>query len=286
MVLKIVQSVVTLGKVLFRSKYVNPLEALVSDVIILANGPSLASDISNNREIFERTPLAAVNGFCRSEYFFQLKPRQYFLLDPYFFHETNRIENVEKTIEILLHQIDWQLDLHIPYKHRNASFIRELRKKPNFRIHLINYVPAKGGFRFLNHWLYDLNLATPQCQNVVVFTTFVLVRRKATRIFLFGAENDWHAQVTVNKENWLELNDDHVYKTHTDKKAVVLKNEDGSRRTMTQLLESSVKVFKGYAEIERYSRKENVKVYNCSKNSFIDAFERLDDGEFKQMLIR
>ncbi|MNU79753.1 hypothetical protein D3C71_693700 [compost metagenome] len=289
MINKFFQTIITLGKVVFKSRYFNSLEKLPFDeVIVLANGPSLARDIENNKAVFEHSQLAVVNSFCQSDYFFQLKPKNYFLLDPFFFFDSGRIESVEKTIEIFLNKIDWEIDLHIPYKNRNSLFISELKKRTNFKIHLINYIPAKGGFRFINHWLYDLNLATPQCQNVVAFTTFVLVRRKPKKIFLFGAENDWHAQIKVNKENWLILNDDHVYEKSEEKKAIVLTDyKDKTKKvTMVDLLGSSIKVFKGYTEIERYAQKKHVKVYNCSKNSMIDAFERLDDDEFTKIMLQ
>jgi hypothetical protein len=284
--LKLIQTLINLGKVLLRSRFSLSLEESEDDrVIVLGNGPSLKNDILNHKEIFANSHLSVVNHFCHSEFFFELEPKSYFLLDPAFFNDTHTNKNVEeqvgKTMDILINQVNWEIHLYVPYRNRNARNLRILKEHKNFKIHYINYVPAKGGFRRINQWLYDRDLATPQCQNILVFTLFLQTRKETKEIFLFGAENSWHVDVRVNKENQLVFQDVHMYEERKEITERVLLGT-----SMADLLESSVKVFKAYAEIEDYSRKKNVQIYNCSKNSFIDSFKRLDDDEFNKMFMQ
>lgn len=288
MIDKFIQTVINLGKVVLKSNYfIRTEKSADQSVIVLGNGPSLQVDILNNMEAFEKSELAVVNHFCHSEFFFQLKPRNYFLLDPAFFVDSNPLEVVEKTNHILGNETDWEITFYIPYRSKKSRFVQQLRKQDQFKIQYVNYVPAKGGFRGVNHRLFNRDLATPQCQNVIIYTLFLQVRKGIKHIFLFGAENNWHMNVEVNKENYLVLRDFHLYKEKKEatEKVLFLDKEKTQRTTMVDLLESSVKVFKGYFEIEAYARKQNVKIYNCSKNSVIDAFERLDDDEFTKRIL-
>lgn len=286
MINKLFQTIITLGKVVLKSNYFISFDKSVDQsVIVLGNGPSLKNDILNNLDIFERSSLAVVNHFCHSEFFFQLKPKSYFLLDPAFFVNADSLESVKKTFQILTKEVDWNIVFYIPNENRKSVFAQELKKIKQFQVHFVNYVPAKGGFQWVNHLLFDLNLAMPQCQNVLIYALFIIAKKGTEQIFLFGAENDWHANVKVNKENFLVLYDSHLYeeeKSATEK--ILYTSSDKSKKTtMVDLLESSVKVFKGYGVIRNYAQKKKVRIYNCSKNSLIDTFERLDDQEFRKL---
>jgi len=287
MINKFFQTIFTLAKVVFKSNYfIKMKKSTAQDIIVLGNGPSLQQDILNNWEIFEKKELAVVNHFCHSEFFFQLKPKSYFLLDPAFFNNSNSLENVEKTFQILTNEVDWDIAFYIPYRSRKSALAQALKEINQFKVHFVNYVPAKGGFQRINHLLFDLNLAMPQCQNVIVYTLFIVAKKKPEQIFLFGAENDWHTNVKVNKDNYLVLHDSHLYEEKKSAIERILYNsrDKSKRTTMVDLLESSVKVFKGYMEVRKYAQKKKVQIYNCSKNSFIDTFERLNDEEFAKTI--
>lgn len=285
MISKFFQTVFNLGKVVFKSNFFISMEKSVDEqIVVMGNGPSLKKDIENYLEIFKKTHLAVVNHFCLSEFFFELKPKSYFLLDPDFFVDVSDFRgNVGNTFAILTGDIPWEIDFYVPYKYRKSMLVQRLKENSRFKVNFVNYVPAKGGFTAINHLLYDLDLATPQCQNVLIFTLFIATRKSVKNIFLFGAENDWHVNVIVNKDNFLELQDRHLYSENKEIKPIILYS-GSNRRTMVELLESSVKVFRAYMELEKYAEKRNVHIYNCSRNSMIDAYKRLDEDEFKQKL--
>nr|WP_294859569.1 hypothetical protein [uncultured Fluviicola sp.] len=286
MINRFFQTILILAKVVLKSKYfLSVKKSDAEDLIVLGNGPSLKQDILNNLEIFEKTELAVVNHFCCSKFFFQLKPKNYCLLDPGFF-EQSMTEPVEKTYRILSEDVDWEITFYLPWNSRKSHFVQGLMKKKNFKFQFVNYVTTKGGFPGINRWLYNWNLAMPQSQNVLVYTLFLGVRIGGRRIFLFGAENNWHATVQVNKKNELILTDVHLYEKKKEQVERIIKDPvDPSKSiTMAVLLDACVKVFKGYEVVNRYARTKKVRIYNCSKNSLIDSFERLDDEEFRQML--
>lgn len=287
MINRFFQTIFTLAKVVLKSNYfIRTKKSAFQDIIMLGNGPSLQQDILNNQEIFEKTELAVVNHFCYSEFFFQLKPKNYFLLDPLFFNQPF-MEQVEKTYEILINEVNWEITFYLPWNSRKSYFVQGLLKRKNFKIQFVNYVTTKGGFRAINHWLYNWNLATPQCQNILVYSLFVVTRIGVKRIFLFGAENDWHTNVKVNKDNYLFMTDLHLYEEKKERTERILKDPSNPSKgvTMASLLESCLKVFKGYEVISEYARTKHVQIYNCSKNSLLDSFERLDDDEFKQIIL-
>jgi hypothetical protein len=286
MVNRFFQTVFTLAKVVLKSNYFISIRKLAEkDLIVLGNGPSLKQDILDNWEIFEKTPLAVVNHFCCSEFFAQLKPKNYFFLDPAFFVQS-MTEPIEKTYRILTEEVDWEITFFLPWNSRKSPFVQGLMKKKNLKIQFVNYVTTKGGFQVINHWLYNRNLAMPQSQNILVYTLFLGVKTGSKRIFLFGAENNWHATVQVNKQNDLVLTDLHLYDKKKEQKERIIKDTtDPSKRiTMAVLLESCVKVFRGYGVVNSYARTKQTQIYNCSKNSLIDSFERLNDDEFRHML--
>lgn len=286
MINRFFQTVFTFIKVVLKSNYFISIDKHEEkDIIIFGNGPSLQQDILNNLEIFEKTALGVVNHFSYSEFFSQLKPENYFLLDPAFF-EQSMTEPVKKTYRILTEETDWEITFFLPWNSRKSPFVKGLMKKKIFKFQFVNYVTTKGGFRAINHRLYNWNLAMPQSQTVLVYALFLGVRIGYERVFLFGAENDWHTNVRVNKQNQLIISDLHLYKEKKEDTERIVKDPlDPSKSIrMAVLLESCMKVFKGYDVINNYARTKQVTIYNCSTNSLIDSFERLDDGEFKQMI--
>lgn len=286
MINRFFETLLILAKVILKSKYFLSIKKSdAENLIVLGNGPSLKQDILNNREAFHNTPLAVVNHFCYSEFFFELKPQNYFILDPAFFIEDVQ-EPVRKTYQILLEETDWNITFYIPWNSQKSPFVHGLMKKKNFKFQFVNYVTTKGGFQNINHWLYNWNLAAPQSQNILVYALFFGVKIGVKRLFLFGAENNWHNNVTVNKNNELMLHEVHVYEKKQEQIVRMIKDPvDPSKSiTMAVLLEACAKVFKGYTVVNRYAETKHTRIYNCSKNSLIDSFERLDDEEFRQMM--
>ncbi|MNY21804.1 hypothetical protein D3C86_1553740 [compost metagenome] len=90
----------------------------------------------------------------------------------------------------------------------------------------------------------------------------------------------------VNKQNELIITDVNLYEKKKEQIERIVKDPtDPSKSiTMAVLLESCVKVFRGYEVVNSYAQTKQVQIYNCSKNSLIDGFARLDDNEFRQLM--
>ena len=81
---------------------------------ILANGPSLKNAMDNNEVILEDVDVFCVNSFCESAYFWEIKPKFYFLVDGQFFNPTlerckSQVENIQKAFS----KVDWDMVLYI-----------------------------------------------------------------------------------------------------------------------------------------------------------------------------
>ena len=86
-------------------------------------------------------------------------------------------------------------------------------------------------------------------------------------IYLYGADHTWTRDLFVNEDNVVCYGDRHVYK-----KDLTIIKKDGS---FANLLDAFSNMFKSHYKIEEYSKIENVKIWNCSSDTFLDAYERL-----------
>jgi hypothetical protein len=282
---KCLQSLVSVLKVLFQSKFNLPKYTLKGkDFILLGNGPSLEKDIQLHFELFKTSNLVVVNNFCQSPYFAQLQPKYYFLLDPVYFSEIENFNVLEDSKKAFFNDIDWEIEFHIPYSAQSSSLVKGLKQNPKISFVYYNFVSIKGGLESINHFLYNRTLAIPQSQNILVFSIFNLALCDARNVFIFGAENDWHVQVKVDKENYLYMRDEHFYEESEEQinQRLFKDLESTIKSKMSDLLLSSYKVFIGYENVQNYALTKKCKIYNCSKNSLLDSFERMDDETFIQ----
>lgn len=241
------------------------------DFILLGNGPSLEEDLKEYSEVFKDAHIITVNNFLYSPYFGELKPAYYFILDPAYFSDVQPPGELVTKFLQGLQQVNWSMTLYIPAQYRRSYLARSVNN-PYIRIGYYNYVTCKGGFDAVNFVFYNLGLAFPQCQNVLNGALFLFSRGRAGKIFIFGAENDWYVHYRVNEKNQVYFMDKHFF------------NTAGRYRVLDDnlafYLESTAKALRTYLEVERYARSLGTRIYNCSGNSMIDAFERIPKDEF------
>ena len=92
-------------------------------------------------------------------------------------------------------------------------------------------------------------------------------------IFIHGADHSWLKDIYVSQDNKVFLTQKHFYDFHSAKPEVMKKLGKGQRK-MHEILEKFVLTFKGYHEINEFANRKKIKIFNCTKDSFIDAFER------------
>jgi len=266
----------SIGKIIVRSGFFLKKEDFSGkDFIVCGNGPGLEADLKAYTDLFRKARVVTVNNFLYSEYFTLIRPEYYFILDAAYFSDTGPANGVISRFLEKMQQVSWPMSLYVPWQYKRSYLVRSV-KNPNIRIRYYNYVVCKGGFDSVNFLFYNLGLAFPQCQNVLNGALFMLSRNGARRLFLCGAENDWHLKFRVNEKNQVYFVDDHFYDKGGEYRLL--------NNNMAFLLESSSKALRTYLEVERYAQHRGTKIYNCSGYSMIDAFERLSKEEFLEKL--
>ncbi len=262
-------------KVLIKSKSSKGFPmAASSSAIVLGNGPSLRTSLEKYPAFFHQHPLIAVNSFSITPEYSLLKPTYYVVLDPGFWFGDSEV--VTNTIKGLVEKTSWPLNLMVPHLAKKSPLFATLEKQnPNIKLVYFNYTVYKG-FKGIGHWLYRKNMAMPQSQNVMVASLFLALNIGFKEVYLFGADHTWHESLMVNNENVVCFKDSHFYEG-TEKttyrpfyKGIHLKETF----TSEEVFVTFSKIFKGYMQVEHYSKYLGSKIYNASEVSFIDAFER------------
>ena len=282
---KIIETLITFAKIIIENSYRVKVKKLneKDNFIVLVNGPTLNEDIKNLKSHFKKNNLVVVNQFSLTHYFKDLKPSYYVILDGQYFFDKLEKEIFQQSLDILTKEVDWKMTLLVPSRFKKSTFVTTVKQNPHITIQLFNITLAKGGFEKLNWHLFDNNFAMLQSQNVLVSALFNLVKNNAKKVYLFGAQNDWHLNAFVGKDNLVYLKQPHFYdqgKYTIHYKSIYTKEPS----KFHEFLASSVKALKGYHPVQNYAVNKKCTIYNCSKDSFIDAFQRLSDEEFIEKL--
>jgi hypothetical protein len=261
-------------KVLILSKYTIRLPIVKQEhCIVLGNGPSLKQSFEQNNFCFVNTPLICVNHFATSQEFCQYKPSYYVMLDPGFFILKQR-SDVIGTFNALKKNVNWELNLFVPYLYRNDVDLKFLKEHNlHVKIHYFNYTVVKG-FDFLAFYLFKKNLAMPQFYNVLGASIFLAINMGFKKIWVTGADHSWFKDIQLDDDNVLCMEDKHFY--DTGKKPLIKFVDPFLNRqyTMGDFFHIFSRVFNSYYLLNRYALYRNNKIYNASEHSYIDAFER------------
>lgn len=248
------------------------------ECIILGNGPSLKETLAENFDFLENKKKLCVNDFANSPLFMKIKPDYYIFTDPAYWSDNISLKfktAFNKYYNILKNDVSWPIILFFPVASKKNNFFHDLAKKnSNITICYINTTEINC-FKSLRFYLYRKNLAIPPMQNVLVATIFVCLNLGFKKIFLTGADHSWHESFYVSENNILYLKNSRFQ----DKGIMILSPffEDPAEKKpfkMHNLLFALARMFKGYMELEEYSKYLGAKIYNASNKSYIDAFER------------
>lgn len=266
-------SALSIFRVIIWSKFnlKNPhFQANSKKCVILGNGPSLKYSLENHIDFIKQSDIFCVNLFSTSEYYTQLKPSNYLLLDDAFIDPNYEI--TQKALMSLLSKTSWTVNLFIPHKFKkSAYFINEIAKNTNLKPIYFNYVIFEG-FDWLNFWIYERGLAMPRSQNVLVASIFRCIYLNYKNIYLLGADHSWHEGIRLNEENELLSFVPYFYGNHSYQMNLLTKNNESA--LANQFL-SLYKTFKGYEVLARYAQYKKITIQNASHRSYIDVFEKI-----------
>jgi hypothetical protein len=267
------ESVFSIFRVVLWSKFSlkNPhFQANSKNCVILGNGPSLKYSLENHLDFIKQSDIFCVNLFAVSDYYTQLKPSNYLLLDEAFLNPNH--ERAGRGLNDLIKNTTWEVNLFIPHKFKkSAYFINEIAKNTFLKPIYFNYVIVEG-FDWLRFWIYEKGLGMPRSQNVMVASIFRCINLNYQKIFLLGADHTWHENIRLNENNEILADDSHFYGSKTyEIKQIVNENESYMARQFLSLH----KAFKGYEVLARYAKSKNITIQNASQRSYIDVFEKI-----------
>lgn len=251
------------------------------ECVIIGNGPSLKDSLTGETlEFIKQRPKFCVNEAVISDEFLQLKPEFVVFMDPYYWSKdtTDPYLSMYKQVAEVLSNVDWKIKIFISKAAREWNFFIDVPKKnPNVEIIYVSTRISKikdEKYRFKE---YRQNIAMPRVQNVLVACMYFAINAGFKKIYLFGADHSWHESIHIREDNVLCYKDLHFY----DKEKVVKcspawRNPECTRTwNMADLFEAFSYKYKSYMELEEYSKHMGSKIYNASKISYIDAFERI-----------
>lgn len=235
-----------------------------TEIVILGNGPSLRPMIETKRYFWEGKSLLAVNYAVLSDYYTELKPRYYVVVDPAFF--TNK-EHCDKLFDAMVAKTNWALHLFLSGKARKSTMWKEKLKGNSWIIiHYFNMTPVEG-FRWFTHLAFRKGWGTPRPRNVLIPSIMIALRLPFRTLYIAGADHSWLKEIWINDDNIVIEDLNHFYDKKGSERFV-------SDRHLHDLLFSMHIAFKSYHVIENYARVLGKKIYNITEGSFIDAFER------------
>ena len=249
-------------------------------LLILANGPSAKEfwDKEEVRNKFGLYDLMCMNHaiYKSKEDIFKYKPLYFILLDPVFFKGRDNdsqsvreyAENARKNLYEVLENIDW-----------NAYFITNYHgditlKNEKFTIVRLNkntILPTKNRY----YKLYKKNLANPGMNTVLDGALFFGITYGYKEIALLGTEFDFFKNIIVDENNMILNNYDHFYKeNYKDSKVRIATHYSPEGSLMAYYLHRMSDNFSRFFILNEYAKYYDCKIYNYTKNSMIDAFER------------
>jgi hypothetical protein len=264
-------SIFSILKVIVWSKFsVSHPPVKSENCVILGNGPSLKDSMDNHKDFILQSDIFCVNLFAISDYYTQLKPNNYLLLDEAFINPNH--ERASQAIEHLVKDTTWKINVFIPYKFKKSAYFQDKFSKNQFiQPVYFNYV-IFGGFDWLRFWIYKKDWGMPQCQNVLIASVFRCINLGYKKIYLLGADHTWHESIRLDENNEIIADDSHFYGNKTYQINQLVSQEESY---MARQFLSLHKAFKGYEVLARYAQYRGTKVLNASKRSYIDVFEKI-----------
>ena len=260
---------------------------LSTESLIIGNGPSFKFFMDYHKSFIDGKIVFCVNSFADTEYFEKIKPQFYIFADPAYWNRNcsgDLLEELNRTCESIKKKVTWSIYILFPIAAREWNFLSDLPSQ-NSNINIIYYnnqINFKKDYEF-RYKLYKSNQAMIHCQNVLVAAIFLSLNLGFKASYLVGADLSLHEEVFVNKLNTVCHKQKHFYDEGTTSLVPFWKdNENTATFKMHELFEAFSLMFKGFTELEEYSKYLGAKIYNISNKSYIDAFERLDlDAEKK-----
>jgi hypothetical protein len=242
---------------------------------VLGNGPSVRNLVDNNVQFLTTQNVVVVNDFFLNEHFTAIKPGTYVIADPAYWEKGGSDEMQvlrQKLQQTFLDDIDWDMLFFVPAVVYQTGYYHEVFR-PNSFIHIrpFNTTPFSGPKR-MRYFFYDKLLAKPFSGNVIGSALFIALRMDIREVLLFGVEHSWTRGLYVDDQNRTCIRNEHFYANN--QQGVVWLKSNAEPYKIHEALFDIATMLGGYREINEYARFRGIRIYNCTPDSFIDAFDR------------
>lgn len=274
-------SIASLGKLVLLTRFFNCVKSNSPKklkLLVLGNGPSLNQTLAESQNLFSDFDLMAVNNLSQTDRFIELKPKWYILHAFIYYVPDSQLSPAYQkmkadTILAILEKTNWPMEILVPFPaKKNLDFINTWKKNTNIKLVFYNQTPLEG-FSFLTAYFFKKRWGMPRPHNVLVPAIMNGIWLNYKEIYLVGADHSWLAEITVTHANEALVNQKHFY-DENESKAMTMQDYQVRPRRLHEMIHKFYLSFKGYWEILPFANKQKVRIYNASKVSMIDAFER------------
>lgn len=237
-------------------------------LIILGNGPSLRDTINNDLDKLKAHDTMAVNFAAAAPEFFDIRPRYYIIVDPFFFsdEEHDKLSAMYKAMAA----VDWHMTLIIPVG-REDRLPKDVRYNAYIDIVTINAIGVEG-FMLFRSFAYGKRLAMPRPRNVLIPAIMSGIWLGYKDIYIVGADHSWMSTISVDDHNRVISVQPHFYKDSANEQTRVNTEYQGYK--LHDIIHSFYTAFKSYHDIRDYATRRHIAITNSTPGSFIDAFPR------------
>ncbi|GHU76613.1 hypothetical protein FACS189461_4380 [Spirochaetia bacterium] len=250
-------------------------------LILLGNGPSLMDVIKNWRhnDIFRDADVLAVNYFCHDDSFVEIKPKYYILSDPQFFDDGSLlIDKVNKMYEYLNGNVTWQMFLYVQYYAWRKIDWKEKIHNANIKVipfHSLKY----SGYDSLRNLFFKHGIGSGNYGTVILNGEFIGLNLGYKKLYLYGVDHNFFDSICINSDNQLCNIVTHFYDSSPILKPMTHHWYSGKETVfrISEYLQDKAGLFHGHEILQEFADYCGANIYNCTKNSLIDAYERYND---------
>lgn len=249
-------------------------------VFVLGTGPSLDSCLQILEKNCVQAEYFAVNDFALTTWFEILHPSYYILIDPAYWLPIGETSSSDlRTRERLFDKMNsvttWPLTLFIPSHLRGNELIRECVNNTNISIRYFNYTNIESCDTKFYTFLLKHNFGVVPVGNVLGAAIYLSINLGYDDIYLLGAEHSWTKDICVNDDNQVCIVKRHSGGVNENDDVLVPWYDTNMQIfSMSLILGTLRRHFRGYEVLQKYAHHQGVRVYNATPNSFIDAFLR------------
>lgn len=241
---------------------------------VLGNGPSLTDCLPS---LYEKKgeEFFVVNDFAISDAYPIICPKFYVMVDPCYWEEKTNDYDIQmrtKVFKSLNDKTNWDIVLYVPDYVASNQLFKHIIVNPHVNIKGFNYTNFYPTCSSFYTFILKNNWGVVPVGNILGQAIFLSLNLGFDTIRIFGADHSWTKDLRVNEKNEVCTVKRHFFSDHEILEPWHKSNRELFR--MYEILGSLRNHFYGYIFLEWYAKQLNKKIINCTKGSFIDAFER------------